>query len=156
MPLYEYRLRIEQEAKKLAVLSGSRIDTGKTDVDDPKHDTEENQDPVETDERDMENNAKTVEVKQPLSFKDDLDRLKVQFGGLNTRVQGVETLLGDIDTKINLLVGQKPPPSTRARANRTHSSSGSPQGLPRAQAKDFSVTRSSLCRGRASDGIGRP
>ena len=35
--------------------------------------------------------------------KDDMDRLKVQFGRFSTRLDGFQTQLGDISYKINIL-----------------------------------------------------
>jgi len=104
MPLYEHRLRIEQESKKPDGFTVPRSQADKTRQDTPQHDTEENQNTVEPVESDTENTVEPVEEKYPPTFKGDLDRLKVQFGGLNTRMEGVETTLGDITAKINLLV----------------------------------------------------
>ena len=100
IPLYEHRLRMEQASKLPKILKS--LFPGRTEDDQNEPDN-----PPDTEER--TGNPPMKEAEDPLPdasmrMRTDVERLKVQFGGLNTRKDGFETKLGDIGYKINILV----------------------------------------------------
>jgi len=63
--------------------------------------TQNPENPVEETEDHLKRNTKEDFPPVTETVKDDVDRLKVQFGGFSTRLDGFQTQLGDIEAKIN-------------------------------------------------------
>lgn len=103
MPPYSYRLQIEQASIFPKILESPIPGQTEDDQNEPDN-------PPDTEER--TGNPPMEEAEDPLPdastrMRTDVEHLKVQFGGLNTRKDGFETQLSDVSTKINQLVDQR-------------------------------------------------